>query len=120
MGLLDKMIDTAAKKVLIDAAGEAISKTAGAVMEHQSARASVKAPQSADDYTGRNCEEVKEELQAHGFVNIALPAKKDLIKGWLTKPGAVEEVSITGKTNFRKGQKYPADACAMITYHDFR
>ena len=29
MGLLDKMIDTAAKKVLIDAAGEAISKTAG-------------------------------------------------------------------------------------------
>lgn len=62
MGLLDKMIDTAAKKVLIDAAGEAISKTAG----------------------------------------------------------AVEEVSITGKTNFRKGQKYPADVCAVITYHDFR
>ena len=42
MGLLDKMIDPAAKKVLIDAAGEAISKTAGAVMEHQSARASEK------------------------------------------------------------------------------
>lgn len=123
MGLLDRMIDTAAKKVLIDAAGEAVLKTARVAMEHEGVcvtRPSVKVPKSADSFIDLSYEEVEEELRAHGFVNIVLFAKKDLIKGWMTKVGAVEEVSIAGKTNFRKGQKFPADSRIVITYHALR
>lgn len=71
MGLFTKMADTVAKKALIDAAGEAVSKTASAVIESTNSTVStnglVKLPRSADDYCGRNYEEVEEELQAYGF-----------------------------------------------------
>lgn len=127
MGLLSNMIETAAKTAaktaLINAVGDAVSKTAGVVMEHETigaTGATVKVPRSSDSYHGMNCFEVEEELRAYGFVNIALLAKRDLINGWMTKPGSVEEVSIAGKTSFKKGQKVSLDARIVIIYHDFR
>lgn len=127
MGVFDKMVDTAAKKVLIDSVGDAVSRTAGvaskAAKDHKNASStpiSIKLPKSADDYAGRNFGDVEEELRAYGFVNIALLPKRDLLKGWLTKDGSVEEVSIAGKTSFKKGQRYLSDHRVVITYHTFR
>lgn len=124
MGLFTKMADTVAKKALIDAAGEAVSKTASAVIESTDSTVStnglVKLPRSADDYCGQNYEEVEEELQAYGFKNIALLQKKDLLNGWMVKDGTVKEISISGKANFKKGQRFSSMARVVITYHTFR
>lgn len=81
---------------------------------------SIKLPKSVDTYIGRKFTDVEEEFRAYGFTNIALLPKKDLIKGWMTKDGAVEEISIAGKTNFKKGQRYLSDHRIVITYHTFR
>ena len=64
--------------------------------------------------------EVKAELEAYGFTNIALVERKDLMMGLLTKAGAIEEISIEGKADFKKNTKYRSDARVVIIYHTFR
>jgi hypothetical protein len=124
MGILDTLVKTTAKKTLIKTAGDVAVKTAVSVMDyknnHPNASVFITAPTSAEDYVGQNVENVREELSAYGFVNIALLEKKDLIKGWLTKVGTVEEVSINGKTNFKKKTKFRPDDRVVIVYHTFR
>ncbi len=125
MGIFDKMINTVAKKVMIDTAVNAAVKTVGAVADYNSKREYmdskiIKVPNSSSHYFGMNYKDAQEELTAYGFTNIALLPKRDLIKGWLTKDSAVEEVSINGKTEFKEKNKFPADVSVVITYHTFR
>ena len=112
MGIFDKMINTVAKKVMIDTAVNAAVKTVGAVADYNSKREYVdtkiiKVPNSSSHYFGMNYKDAQEELTAYGFTNIALLPKRALIKGWLTKDGAVEEVSINGKTEFKEKNSLP-------------
>lgn len=132
LGILDKMVNTVAKKVMIDTAVNAAVKTVGAVADYNSKREYadlnrapsgkqlIRVPNSSAHYFGRNYIDAQDELTAYGFTDIALLPKRDLIKGWLTKDGAVEEVSINGKTEFKEKNKFPADVRIVITYHTFR
>ena len=110
MGIFDKMVNTVAKKVMIDTAVNAAVKTVGAVADYNNKREYVdskviKVPNSSGHYFGMNYQDAQDELTAYGFTNIALLPKRDLIKGWLTKDGAVEAVSINGKTEFKQKSK---------------
>lgn len=125
MGILDKMVNTLAKKVMIDTAVNAAVKTVGAVGDYNNKRENVesniiKVPNSSENYFGMNFQDVQNELTAYGFTSIALLPKRDLVNGWLTKDGAVEEVSINGKNDFKQKSKFPAGAHIVITYHTFR
>lgn len=125
MGIFDKVANSVAKKVLIDTTVNAAVKTIGAVADYNSKRVyteskTIKVPNSSDYYMGKNYHDVQDELTAYGFTNIVLLPKRDLIKGWLTKDGAVEVVSINGKTDFKRERKFPADVRIVITYHTFR
>lgn len=132
MGILDKMVNTVAKKVMIDTAVNAAVKTVGAVADYNSKRVYadlnrapsgkqlIRVPKSSAHYFGMNYQDAQAELTAYGFTNIALLPKRDLIKGWLTKDGAVAVVSINGKTEFEGKSKFLADVRIVITYHTFR
>lgn len=125
MGIFDKMINTIANKVMIDTAVNAAVKTASTVADYNIKRERagskiIRVPNSSDHYFGMNYKNAQDELTAYGFINIALLPKRDLIKGWLTKDGAIERVSINGKTEFKEKGKFPADAQVVITYHTFR
>lgn len=132
MGIFDKMANTVAKKVMIDTAVNAAVKTVGAVADYNSKReyadlnraASgkqlIRVPNSSDYYFGMNYQDAQDELTAFGFTNITLLPKRDLIKGWLTKDGAVAAVSINGKTEFKGKRKFLANVRIVITYHTFR
>ncbi len=78
-----------------------------------------KTPSSGSDLQGENYEDVMAQLEAAGFTNIETRKIDDLITGWLTKDGEVEEVSIDGSTDFGAGRSYPSDARVVITYHTF-
>jgi DNA-directed RNA polymerase subunit RPC12/RpoP len=76
-------------------------------------------PKPSKEYKGDNYQEVMTELRAAGFSNIKTSKLGDLIKGWLTKDGDVEKVSVNGKTDFEADTKFPKDAEIVITYHTF-
>ena len=118
MGILDKMV----KVVAIKAAENVAVHSVDNITKYMETReiTHIKVPASAEDYINRNYEEVKNELCAYGFNNIAFIQKKDLIIGWLTKDGAVKEISINGKSNFRKKAKFRSDSRIVIVYHTFR
>lgn len=71
-------------------------------------------------FFNENVTSVKAEIAAYGFTNVVTIPIKDLRTGWLTKDGAVESVSINGKTDFKKKAKFPPDAAVVIKYHTFR
>jgi len=75
---------------------------------------------SSDDLIGRDYKKVIEQFKKQGFTNIQVVADKDLITGWLTSDGEVEEVSIDGKTDFKEKSNYVADVEIIITYHTFK
>jgi nitrogen fixation-related uncharacterized protein len=75
---------------------------------------------NAVNYNGRPYTDVMEELSACGFTDIVAIKKRDLVKGWLTKAGSVESVSINGNKSFSEGQRYRADAKVVIEYHEFK
>lgn len=77
-------------------------------------------PSAAVSYYHRNYEEVKAELSAYGFTNIIGVERKDLVVGVLTKAGAIEEISINGKADFKKNSKFSSDARVVIIYHTFK
>ena len=77
-------------------------------------------PSAAENFYHRNYEEVKAELSAYGFTNIVTVERKDLVMGLLTREGAIEEISINGKANFKKNAKFSSDVRVVIVYHTFR
>ena len=77
-------------------------------------------PSSAQSYYHRNCEEVKAELSAYGFTNIITVERKDLVVGVITRVGAIEEITINGKADFKKNSKFSSDARVVIIYHTLK
>lgn len=75
---------------------------------------------SSDDLIGQDYKTVIEQFKKQGFTNIQEVVAKDLITGWLTSDGEVEEVSIDGKTDFQEKSNYVADVEIIITYHTFK
>lgn len=76
----------------------------------------VKLDVAASEYKYKNYEEVSTALKTLGFTNIRYEILYDIALGW-TDEGEVESVSIADKTDFNRGNVFPADAKIVITYH---
>lgn len=79
----------------------------------------VAVPLSASDMKDRQYEDVVTKFKNAGFQNVHTSPMNDLIIGVFNKNGAVEEVTIDGKNNFRKNSRYEPDAYVVIKYHSF-
>ena len=79
----------------------------------------VKTPAGSSDMEGRNYEDVITIFEENGFTNIKTEPIDDLIFGWLTKDGEVEEVSVGGKVDYSSNKWVPADTEVVIRYHTF-
>lgn len=76
-------------------------------------------PESAESLVGKQYEDVVMQLQSAGFTNVQTKKKEDLITGWITKEGEVEQVSVNGDTDFTTYDKFDPNATIIITYHAF-
>ena len=74
-------------------------------------------PSAAADYAGRDHGLVKSELERAGFKDIEETVLKDLTSARIREDGAVESVSVNGKTDFAAGAKFSPSAKIVITYH---
>lgn len=74
---------------------------------------------SSSDLEGENYNIVVSELEEQGFTNISTKAQEDLITGWITKDGEVEEVDIDGITSFSSSSRFLPGAKITVTYHTF-
>lgn len=81
---------------------------------------SIPIPASAKDGRKMLCDELVSTLEEAGFVNITTEADRDLITGWITKEGSVEEISIGGDTKFSQNASFRPDVEIVITYHAFK
>lgn len=79
----------------------------------------VKTPVESSELEGRNYEEVVKIFEEKGFTNIKTEAIHDLIFGWLTKDGEVEDVSIGGNVDYSSDKWVSANAEVIIRYHTF-
>ena len=78
-----------------------------------------KTPSASGAQKGRDYQSVVEDFEERGFTNISLVALDDLITGWLTKDGEVENVSVDGDENYSADKWYSNDVEVIITYHTF-
>jgi len=74
---------------------------------------------SSSEFKGKNYENVVTQLQKASFTNIKTEPLDDLVTGWLTKDGEVEQVEINGTTVFSANTSFLKDAKIVITYHTF-
>lgn len=78
-----------------------------------------KTPSRSSDLAGKHYEEVISIFKERGFSNIKTEPIDDLIFGWLTKDGEVEDVSINGNVEYSPGKWISNDAEIIIRYHTF-
>ena len=127
MGIIETLIKESTKKGIAKVVGETVGKVAIKTVDivnnynqnHIEKEYSF-VPFSSESYGLKNYKDIMEELCAYGFTNIALLPHRDLIKGWLTKDGEVEKISINGKEKFKKNDRFESNARVVITYHTFK
>ena len=74
---------------------------------------------SSSELSGKNYKDAETLLRGKGFTNITTEAKGDLIVGIISTEYEVAEVSVGGKTYFRKTAKFPTDTPIIIRYHSY-
>lgn len=74
---------------------------------------------SSSDFEGNNYEQVISQLEKQGFTNIKTQKIDDLVTGWITKDGEVEEVKIDGYSSFSTNSRYAPDVEIIVSYHTF-
>lgn len=74
---------------------------------------------SSDEMSGENYQKVVSEFEEIGFTNIETRVLDDLITGWLTKDGEIEQVEINGATEFSANDSFEKDSEIVVTYHTF-
>ena len=78
------------------------------------------APFSSDELSKDELfENVKQQFEKAGFTNVSCVPIDDLILGFITKDGQIENVSINGVTEFKDFDMFPFDAEVIIEYHTF-
>ncbi len=77
------------------------------------------APISARDAKGRNYEDIVTKFRLAGFENVYAEPMGDLIIGVLNKSGEVDEVTVGGKSDFRKDKRFSPDTYVIVKYHSF-
>ena len=76
-------------------------------------------PDSSKRYLGRTFEGVVQELQTAGFANIELECQRKAKKGWLSKESAISKISVSGQTQFEKGEWFAESAVIRIAYYSY-
>lgn len=74
---------------------------------------------SSRDLKGDDYKKVIKKLKKQGFTNIVTEPIDDLITGWITKDGEVEEVIIEGDSTFSTRSRYSPDVEIVVRYHTF-
>ena len=77
------------------------------------------APMESSEVSSSNYQDMVSQFKAAGFTNVSTREIDDLILGWLTEDGQVEEVSIDGKTSFSTSDSFAADTPVVVSYHTF-
>lgn len=109
--------------VSIDGADEFLKEsvyspdTEGVITYHSAKEAA--SPLSSEDILYDNYETIVKQFEDAGFTNVQTVKIEDLITGWLTSDGEVEEVTIDGSAEFLEGDYYIADVEIIISYHTF-
>lgn len=78
-----------------------------------------KTPSKSSAMRGQDYNSVVEKFEGKGFTNIKLEKIEDLITGWLTKDGEVEEVSVGGDFEYSADKWVKADTEVIVRYHTF-
>ncbi len=78
-----------------------------------------KTPSDSDTLKGQDYQSVVDIFEEKGFTNIKLEKIDDLVFGWLTKDGEVEEVSVGGDVEYSSDKWVPCDIEVVIKYHTF-
>lgn len=76
----------------------------------------ISVPENSYSFTGDDYEDVISTLKKAGFTNITTEPQYDIVWG-ITTEGATAKVSINGKTDFSKGDKFPSNATVIVKYH---
>lgn len=79
----------------------------------------LKVSKSSDEIVGENYKTVISQFEETGFTNIKTEVLDDLITGWLTKDGEIEQVEINGDTEFSADDRFQKNSKIVITYHTF-
>ena len=130
MGIIDKIVSTVATNSIVKNVGKtAVITTGGILNEVDQHRQNVNATNvkpvlinvyTVNNYVGGDYLKASTYLAGLGFTNVTLVPKKDLINGWITKDGTVEQIVIGGITEFKRKTKFPPNTPVMITYHTFK
>jgi len=88
----------------------------GATSEHIG---EAKTPAGSSSMKGQHYESVKQKFEDKGFTNIRVEKIDDLVLGWFTEDGDVEEVSVDGDVNYLPDKWVKNDAEVIIKYHTF-
>lgn len=80
----------------------------------------VKTPSGSIVQEGRNYQDVIDEFEEIGFTNIKTEKIEDLITGWITKDGEVDEVSVGGDVDYSPDEWVSMDTEVIIKYHTFK
>lgn len=78
-----------------------------------------KTPSGSSIMKGKNYQDVIEIFEENGFTNVQTEKIDDLITGWLTKDGEVEEVSVGGNVEYSADEWVKSDTKIVIRYHTF-
>ncbi|WP_416246471.1 DUF4839 domain-containing protein [Clostridium sp. HCS.1] len=79
-----------------------------------------KTPSGSSVQKGRDYNEVVDDFKSKGFKNIKIEKIEDLITGWVTKDGEVEEVSVGGDADYSADEWVSEDIEVIIKYHTFK
>lgn len=77
-------------------------------------------PITSKDAKGMNYQDVLEEFENAGFVNVSTEVEYDIITGWLSDDGEVKSVTINGEKKYDYYDEFRLDAEVVITYHTLR
>ncbi len=87
--------------------------------DSESHEGEAKTPSGSSAQKGRDYQDVVKDFESKGFINIQTEPLYDLVIGWLTKDGEVEEVSVDGDKDYSPDKWYQNDVEVVITYHTF-
>lgn len=76
-------------------------------------------PITSSSASGKYYEDVVKQFETVGFTDVKTRENPDLITGWLTKDGEVDEVSINGDTEYYSDDWFTPDASVVVTYHTY-
>ena len=77
-------------------------------------------PLTSKDAKGTNYNDVVNNFNNSGFVNIKTNVLYDIITGWVTDDGEVKSITINGEEDFNTFDQFRPDAEVIITYHTYK